>query len=72
MHEMFTRDGRELSLDAVIYDRLKEKEQTMLDAIDRGCLEGGYLDDEDLRIIFEHLLGRRRQGPGTLKGQAAY
>lgn len=72
MHEMFTRDGRELSLDAVIYDRSKEKEQTMLDAIDRGCLEGGYLDDEDLRIIFEHLLGRRRQGPGTLKGQAAY
>ena len=43
MHEMFTRDGRELSLDAVIYDRLKEKEQTKLDAIDRGCL-----DDKDL------------------------
>lgn len=42
---------------AVIYDRLKEKEQTMLDAIDRGCLEGGYLDDEDLRIVFERLLG---------------
>ncbi|WP_277071598.1 MULTISPECIES: hypothetical protein [Bacteria] len=44
----------------------------MIDTIDRGCLEGGCLDDEDLRIIFEHLLGRRRQGPGTLKGQAAY
>ena len=29
----------------------------MLNAIDRGCLEGGYLDDEDLRIIFERLLG---------------
>lgn len=57
MHEKFMRDGRELSLDAVIYDRLKEKEQTMLDAIDRGCLEGGYLDDEDLRIVFERLLG---------------
>ena len=57
MREKFMRDGRELSLDAVIYDRLKEKEQTMLDAIDRGCLEGGYLDDEDLRIIFERLLG---------------
>ncbi len=57
MCEKFMRDGRELSLDAIIYDRLKEKEQTMLDAIDRGCLEGGYLDGEDLRIIFERLLG---------------
>ena len=57
MREKFMRDGRELSLDAVIYNRLKEKEQTMLDAIDRGCLEGGHLDDEDLRIIFERLLG---------------
>lgn len=66
------RDGRELSLDTVIYDRSKKKGQTMIDTIDRGCLEGGCLDDEDLRIIFEHLLGRRRQGPGTLKGQAAY
>ena len=52
----FIRRGRELSLDAVIYDRLKEKEQTTVDAIDRGCLENGYLDDEDLRIIFERLL----------------
>ena len=72
MHEMFTRDGRALSLDTVIYDRSKKKGQTMIDTIDRGCREGGCLDDEDLRIIFEHLLGRRRQGPGTLKGQAAY
>ena len=67
MREKFMRDGRELSLDAVIYDRLKEKEQTMLDAIDRGCLEGGYLeggylDDEDLRIIFERLLGEDVKG----------
>ena len=62
MREKFMRDGRELSLDAVIYDRLKEKEQTMLDAIDRGCLEGGYLDDEDLRIIFERLLGGDAKG----------
>lgn len=34
----------------------------MLDAIDRGCLEGGYLDDEDLRIIFERLLGDEAAG----------
>lgn len=58
----FMHDGRELSLDAVIHNRLKEKEQTMLDVIDRGYLEGGYLDDEDLRIIFERLLGDEAAG----------
>ena len=41
----------------MIYDRLKEKRQTMLDANDRGCL-----DDEDLRITFEHLLGEDDRG----------
>lgn len=46
----------------MIYDRLKEKKQTMLDAIDRGRLEGGYLDDEDLRIIFERPLGEDAKG----------
>lgn len=64
MHEMFTRDGRELSLDTVIYDRSKKKGQTMIDAIDRGCLEGGYLDDEDLRIVFERLLGEDAKSLG--------
>lgn len=57
MREKFTRDGRELSLDAVIYDRLKEKGQTMPDANDRGCL-----DEEDLCVIFEHLLGEDDKG----------
>lgn len=58
MREKFKRDGRELSLDAVIYDRLKEKGQTMPDANDRGCL-----DEEDLCVIFEHLLGEDDKGP---------
>ena len=62
MHEKFMRNDKELSLDAVIYDRMKEKDQTMLDAIDRGCLESGYLDDEDLRIVFERLLGDEARG----------
>ncbi len=57
VRETFSRDDKELSLDGAIYDRLKEKERTMLDAIDGGYLEGGYLDDDDLRIIFERLLG---------------
>lgn len=57
MRENFQRNDRRLSLDEAIYDRLKEKERTMLDAIDGGYLEDGYLDDEDLRIVFERLLG---------------
>lgn len=68
MHEMFTRDGRELSLDTVIYDRSKKKGQTMIDTIDRGCLEGGCLDDEDLRIIFEHPSGEKTARTGNIKG----
>ncbi len=67
MRDNFVLDGKDTSLDAVIYDRLKEKEQTMLDAIDGGYLEDGYLDEEDERIIFERLLG----GKGTQKGSAA-
>lgn len=57
MRQTFERNGKPFSLDEAIYDRLKEKERTMLDAIDGGYLEGGYLDDEDLRTIFERLLG---------------
>ena len=34
----------------------------MLDAIDGGYLEDGYLDEEDLRIIFERLLGDSASG----------
>ncbi len=62
MRENFLHDGREISLDEKIYDRLEEKEQTMLDAIEGGYLEGGYLDDEDLRVIFERLLGDEAKG----------
>ena len=65
MRDNFVLDGRDTSLDAVIYDRLKEKEQTMLDAIDGGYLEDGYLDEEDERIIFERLLGGRGAQKGT-------
>ena len=47
------------SLDLAIYERLKEKENTMLAAIDGGWLERGYVDEEDLRVIFEKVLGNR-------------
>lgn len=41
---------------------LRKKEGIMLDAIDGGYLESGYLDDEDLRIVFERLLGDEARG----------
>lgn len=62
MRQNFIHEGRPFSLDEQIYDRLEEKEQTMLDAIDGGYLEDGYLDDEDLRTIFERLLGDDAEG----------
>lgn len=45
------------SLDGKIYNRLLEKEQTMLEAIDGGYLEGGYLDEEDIEIVLGDLFG---------------
>lgn len=57
MRQLFERNGRTVSLDEVIYERLKEKERTMLDAIDGGYLESGYFDEDDVRVIFERLLG---------------
>lgn len=49
-----TREGR-WSLDRKIYNRLQEKEETMLEAIDGGYLEGGYVDEEDIEIVLGDL-----------------
>ena len=57
MRQVFTYQGEPFSLDGAIYGRLKAKEQTMLDAIEGGYLEGGYTDEEDLKAIYEQLLG---------------
>lgn len=43
------------SMDAAIYDRLKEKEQTMLNAIDNHILESIPTSQEDLDLIFSKL-----------------
>ena len=53
--EYQTEDGV-WSLDKAIYDRLKLKEQIMLDAIDNYTLEAMPTSDEDLDIIFEKLM----------------
>lgn len=49
------KDGEGWSLDRNIYERLNEKEQAMLDAIDRGVLEPGFTDERDWKVIFRGL-----------------
>ena len=49
-----TEDGL-WSLDDAVYQRLKEKEQTMLDAIDNHVLESMPTSQEDLDLIFKKL-----------------
>ena len=43
------------SLDSKVYERLKQKEQIMLDAIDNNSLEPVTTSQEDLDIIFHDL-----------------
>ncbi len=50
-----TYDNTSYSLDAKIYTRLKEKETTMLEAIDSDKLEQLTTAEEDLAFIFEEL-----------------
>ena len=45
-------DDEGWSLDRNIYQRLREKETAMLSAIDRGVLELGTTDKQDLEMIF--------------------
>ena len=49
-----TEDGS-WSLGEAVYNRLKEKEQIMLDAIDNHVLEAMPTSDEDLEIIFSKI-----------------
>lgn len=60
LQSVFDVDGAEWSLDENIYNRLSEKEQTMLDAIDRGVLEIGSTDDRDLEMVFKGLFGNEQ------------
>ncbi len=50
-----TEDGN-WSMDQAVYDRLKEKENTMLTAIDNQTLEALPTSKEDLDLIFEGML----------------
>ena len=50
-----TEDGS-WSLGEAVYNRLKEKEQIMLDAIDNHVLEAMPTSDEDLEVIFSKFI----------------
>ena len=52
--QLYFDDGK--SLDNGIYERLKYKEETMLDAIKNRELEPAFLPDDDLKIILKRLL----------------
>ena len=56
MRSIFENEGEEYSFDEKVYDRLKYKEQIMLDAIDNNVLEPAYTTEEDLEVIFGDLL----------------
>ena len=55
LQTFFETDCSDWSLDQRIYERLMEKEHVMLDAIDRGILEPGFADEEDLAVVFRGL-----------------
>lgn len=51
----YALDDKTWSLDEQIYERLGEKEKTMLEAIDQGILEAGMVDSADLNLLFKGL-----------------
>ena len=56
MELMYHADDGDWSLDEAVYDRLKEKEQIMYDAIENHALEVMPTSDEDLELVFRKLL----------------
>ncbi|MGE6370731.1 SNF2-related protein [Planococcus kocurii] len=54
-NNFMTRDNQVYSIDKKIYERLHEKEQTMLEAIENNILEPVVTIEEDLEIIFKDL-----------------
>jgi superfamily II DNA or RNA helicase len=51
----YNNNGMFYSMDEQIYERLQEKEKTMLEAIDSDSLELLHTDDEELELIFSEL-----------------
>ena len=57
LQENYQTMNGEFSLDKKVYDRLLEKEQIMLNAIDTDILETMPTSDEELEIIFKEFDG---------------
>ena len=55
LRSVFNLGENRWSLDANIHERLREKETTMLEAIDRGVLETCSADQDDLAEVFSGL-----------------
>lgn len=55
LRSVFNLGENRWSLDANIHERLREKETTMLEAIDKGVLETGSADRDDLAEVFSGL-----------------
>ena len=55
LQSWFTKDGAQFSLDNSIYNRLNEKEQIMINAIDNNVLEKVTTPEEDVDLIFKDL-----------------
>lgn len=55
LQSWFTKDGIQFSLDNSIYNRLNEKEQIMINAIDNNVLEKVTTPEEDVDLIFKDL-----------------
>lgn len=56
MQNYYQKNNRDISLADKVYNRLKEKEEEMKDAIERHILETSVSSDEDLELIFADLL----------------
>lgn len=56
MELMYHAEDGDWSLDEAVYNRLKEKEQIMYDAIENHSLEIMPTSDEDLELVFRKLL----------------
>lgn len=55
LQQSYDYDSGEYSIDEQIYNRLKHKEEIMLNAIENRKFEKMTLPEEDIEIIFESL-----------------
>lgn len=71
MQSFFPSKTDDWSLDKKIYDRLSEKEAIMLEAIDKGVLEPGFTDKDDIAAVFEGLFGLEESPSPTDKNSSS-